>query len=176
MIPIYGKLSDLYGRKLIVLIGAILFLCGSVLSGQSRSMTELIVFRALQGLGAAGIFSMVFTVIADLFPPAERGRYSGLFGAVFGTSSIAGPLLGGFLTDTLSWRWVFYVNMPVGLIALFFIVLQMPPLKPALERKVSIDWGGSASLLAGIIPILLALSIGGTEVPWVSWQIAGLFA
>ncbi|MGA2615915.1 MAG: MDR family MFS transporter [Spirochaetia bacterium] len=176
MIPIYGKLSDLYGRKLVVLTGVILFLAGSVLSGQSRSMTELIVFRALQGLGAAGIFSMAFTVIADLFPPADRGRYNGLFGAVFGTSSIIGPLLGGFLTDTLSWRWVFYVNLPVGLIALVFIVLQMPPLKPTLERKVRVDWWGSAALLLGIVPVLLALSIGGTEVPWGSWQILGLFA
>ncbi len=176
MIPIYGKLSDLYGRKRVVLIGVILFLAGSVLSGQSRSMTELIVFRALQGLGAAGIFSMAFTVIADLFPPAERGRYNGLFGAVFGTSSIIGPLLGGFLTDALSWRWVFYVNMPVGLIALFFIVTQMPPLKPTLERKVSIDWWGTAALLVAIVPVLLALSIGGTELPWASWQIAALFA
>ncbi|HVO39185.1 MAG TPA: MDR family MFS transporter [Spirochaetia bacterium] len=176
MIPIYGKLSDLYGRKIIVLTGVILFLAGSVLSGQSRSMTELIVFRALQGLGAAGIFSMAFTVIADLFPPAERGRYSGLFGAVFGTSSIAGPLLGGFLTDALSWRWVFYVNMPVGLVALLFILLQMPPLKPALGKRVTIDWWGSAALLLGIVPILLALSIGGAELPWGSWQIVGLFA
>jgi MFS family permease len=138
-------------------------------------MTELIVFRALQGLGAAGIFSMAFTVIADLFPPAERGRYNGLFGAVFGTSSIIGPLLGGFLTDTLSWRWVFYVNMPVGLVALLFILFQMPALKPTLERKVRIDWWGSAALLLGIIPILLALSIGGTEIAWGSWQIIGLF-
>ncbi len=175
MIPIYGKLSDLYGRKLVVLTGVILFLAGSVLSGQSRSMTELIVFRALQGLGAAGIFSMAFTVIADLFPPAERGRYNGLFGAVFGTSSIVGPLLGGFLTDALSWRWVFYVNMPVGLVALLFILFQMPALKPTLERKVRIDWWGSAALLLGIIPILLALSIGGTEIAWGSWQIIGLF-
>ncbi|HUI71009.1 MAG TPA: MDR family MFS transporter, partial [Spirochaetia bacterium] len=176
MIPIYGKLSDLYGRKVVVLTGVILFLAGSMLSGQSRTMTELIVFRALQGLGAAGIFSMAFTVIADLFPPAERGRYNGLFGAVFGTASIVGPLLGGFLTDTMSWRWVFYVNLPVGLVALFFIILQMPALKPKLEKKVTIDWWGSATLLLGIIPILLALSIGGTEIPWGSWQIAGLFA
>jgi EmrB/QacA subfamily drug resistance transporter len=176
MIPIYGKLSDLYGRKIVVLTGVILFLAGSVLSGQSRSMMELIVFRAVQGLGAAGIFSMAFTVIADLFPPAERGKYSGLFGAVFGTSGIVGPLLGGFLTDALSWRWVFYVNMPVGLVALFFILLQMPPLKPTLGKKVTIDWWGSAALLLGIIPILLALSIGGTELPWGSWQIVALFA
>ncbi len=176
MIPIYGKLSDLYGRKVVVLIGVSVFLLGSVLSGQSRSMTELIVFRALQGLGSAGIFSTAFTVVADIFAPAERGRYQGIFGAVFGLSSVIGPWLGGFLTDNLSWRWVFYVNMPIGLIALIFIVVQMPPLKPKLDRKVSIDWWGSAALLLGIVPILLALSLGGQEYPWGSWQVIGLFA
>jgi EmrB/QacA subfamily drug resistance transporter len=175
MIPIYGKLSDLYGRKVVVLIGVIIFLLGSVLSGQSRSMTELVVFRALQGLGSAGIFSTAFTVVADLFSPAERGKYQGLFGAVFGISSVIGPWLGGFLTDNLSWRWVFYVNMPIGLVALLFILLQMPPLKPKLTRKVSIDWKGSAALLLGILPILLALSLGGQEYPWGSWQVIGLF-
>lgn len=175
MIPIYGKISDLYGRKVVILIGVIIFLLGSVLSGQARSMTELVVFRALQGLGSAGIFSTAFTVVADLFPPAERGKYQGLFGAVFGISSVIGPWLGGFLTDNLSWRWVFYVNMPIGLIALLFILLQMPPLKPKLTRKVSIDWKGSAALLLGILPILLALSLGGQEYPWGSWQVLGLF-
>jgi len=175
MIPIYGKLSDLYGRKVVVLIGVVIFLAGSVLSGQSRSMLELIAFRALQGLGSAGIFSTAFTVIADIFPPAERGKYQGLFGAVFGISSVIGPWLGGFLTDNLSWRWVFYVNMPIGLIALLFILLQMPPLKPKLEKKVSIDWLGSGMLLVGIVPILLALSLGGNEFPWGSWQVIGLF-
>jgi len=175
MIPIYGKLSDLYGRKVIVFIGVILFLIGSVLSGQSRTMIELIVFRAIQGLGSAGIFSMAFTVIADLFSPAERGKYQGLFGAVFGIASVIGPWLGGLLTDNLSWRWVFYVNVPVGLVALAFIVLQMPPLKPKLDRKVSIDWAGAGALLLGIVPILLALSLGGQEYPWGSWQVIGMF-
>ena len=176
MIPIYGKLSDLYGRKVVVLIGVSVFLAGSVLSGQARSMTELIVFRALQGLGSAGIFSTAFTVVADIFPPAERGKYQGLFGAVFGTSSVVGPWLGGLLTDSLSWRWVFYVNMPIGLVALLFIILQMPALKPTLQKKVTIDWWGSVTLLVGIIPILLALSLGGQEFPWGSWQVIGLFA
>jgi len=176
MIPIYGKLSDLYGRKVVVLVGVLLFLAGSVLSGQSHSMGELIVFRALQGLGSAGIFSTAFTVIADLFSPAERGKYQGLFGAVFGLSSVIGPWLGGFLTDHLSWHWVFYVNMPVGLVALIFIIFQMPPLKPKLDRKVSIDWLGALMLLLGIVPILLALSLGGQEYPWASVQVIGLFA
>jgi EmrB/QacA subfamily drug resistance transporter len=175
MIPIYGKMSDLYGRKVVVLAGVLLFLAGSVLSGQSRSMTELIVFRAVQGLGSAGIFSTAFTVVADIFAPAERGKYQGLFGAVFGTSSVLGPWLGGLLTDTLSWRWVFYVNLPVGLVALSFIIFQMPALKPKLERKVSIDWWGSVTLLLAVVPLLLALSLGGQEYPWSSWQVIGLF-
>ncbi len=176
MIPIYGKLSDLYGRKVVVLVGVLLFLAGSVLSGQSQSMTELIIFRAVQGLGSAGIFSTAFTVVADIFTPAERGRYQGLFGAVFGTSSILGPWLGGILTDTLSWRWVFYVNLPVGLVALSFIIFQMPALKPKLDRKVSIDWWGSVTLLVAVVPLLLALSLGGQEFPWRSLQVVGLFA
>jgi EmrB/QacA subfamily drug resistance transporter len=175
MIPIYGKISDLYGRKVVVLAGVLLFLAGSVLSGQSRSMTELIVFRAVQGLGSAGIFSTAFTVVADLFPPAVRGKYQGLFGAVFGTASVLGPWLGGLLTDNLSWRWVFYVNVPIGLVALSFIIFQMPALKPKLERKVSIDWWGSVTLLLGVVPLLLALSLGGQELPWGSWQVLGLF-
>jgi EmrB/QacA subfamily drug resistance transporter len=176
MIPIYGKLSDLYGRRVVVLVGVVLFLAGSILSGLSQSMTQLIIFRALQGLGSAGIFSTAFTVVADIFAPAERGRYQGLFGAVFGISSVIGPWLGGFLTDHLSWRWVFYVNMPIGAVALLFILLWMPPLKPKLERKVSIDWWGSVTLLVGIIPILLALTLGGQEFPWGSWQVIGAFA
>ena len=176
MIPIYGKISDLYGRKVVVLAGVLLFLAGSVLSGQSRSMTELIIFRAVQGLGSAGIFSTAFTVVADIFTPAERGKYQGLFGAVFGTSSVLGPWLGGLLTDSLSWRWVFYVNLPVGLVALAFIIFQMPALKPKLDRKVSIDWWGSVTLLVAVVPLLLALSLGGQEFPWRSLQVVGLFA
>ena len=175
MIPIYGKISDLYGRKVVVLAGVLLFLAGSVLSGQSRSMTELIVFRAVQGLGSAGIFSTAFTVVADIFTPAERGRYQGLFGAVFGTASVLGPWLGGLLTDNLSWRWVFYVNVPIGLVALTFIIFQMPALKPKLPRKVSIDWWGSVTLLLGVVPLLLALSLGGQDYPWGSWEVLGLF-
>jgi EmrB/QacA subfamily drug resistance transporter len=176
MIPIYGKLSDLYGRKVVVLVGVLLFLAGSVLSGQSRSMPELIIFRAVQGLGSAGIFSTAFTVVADIFTPAERGRYQGLFGAVFGTASVLGPWLGGLLTDSLSWRWVFYVNLPIGLVALAFIIFQMPALKPRLDRKVSIDWWGSVTLLVTVVPLLLALSLGGQEFPWGSMQVIGFFA
>ncbi|HTZ51407.1 MAG TPA: MDR family MFS transporter [Spirochaetia bacterium] len=176
MIPIWGKLSDLYGRKVVVLSSVVLFLLGSALSGQARSMVELIIFRAVQGLGSAGIFSTAFTVVADLFTPAERGRYQGLFGAVFGTSSVLGPWLGGLLTDHLSWRWVFYVNVPVGLVALAFIILQMPALKPQMDRKVRIDVWGVLTLLVAVVPLLLALSLGGQEYPWGSMPILVLFA
>lgn len=176
MIPIYGKLSDLYGRKLIILIGILIFLTGSALSGQSRSMVELIAFRAVQGLGSAAIFSTAFTVIGDIFPPAERGKYQGLFGAVFGISSVIGPWLGGLLTDNLSWRWVFYVNLPIGLIAAVFIMLQMPALRSEVKRVVRIDWWGSITLILGIVPLLLALTLGGNNYPWDSAQILGLFA
>jgi EmrB/QacA subfamily drug resistance transporter len=176
MIPIYGKLSDLYGRKRIVLFGIAVFLLGSVLSGQSQSMVELIAFRALQGLGSAAIFSITFTVVADIFSPAERGKYQGLFGAVFGLASIAGPWLGGFLTDALSWRLIFYINLPLGLIAVIFIITQMPSLRAEVKRKVRIDWWGSIALVAGVIPILLALSLAGTEFAWGSGEIISLFA
>jgi EmrB/QacA subfamily drug resistance transporter len=175
MIPIWGKLSDLFGRKLVVLASIVIFLAGSALAGQSRSMISLIAFRALQGLGSAGIFSTTFTVVADLFPPAERGKYQGLFGAVFGVSGVVGPWLGGLLTDALSWRWVFYVNVPLGLVALVFIVLQMPALKPRIEGRIRIDWAGTAALLVGVIPLLLALSLGGVQFPWGSWQVLSLF-
>ncbi len=176
MIPVYGKLSDLFGRKRVLLFGIAVFLAGSVLSGQARSMVELIAFRTLQGLGGAAIFSVTFTVVADLFAPAERGRYQGLFGAVFGMASVVGPWLGGLLTDNLSWRWVFYINLPLGLIAVLFIAFQMPSLRNPDAARSRVDWGGAILLLVGLVPLLLALSLGGVEYPWGSWQILVLFA
>lgn len=175
MIPIYGKLSDLYGRKVILTISVILFLLGSLLSGMAPSMGTLIAFRALQGLGCAGITAISFTIAADIFPAATRGKYQGIISTVFGVSSIVGPWLGGFLTDALSWRWVFYVNMPIGLVALLFILTQMPALKPMVARKIVIDWWGVLTLLFGFVPLLLALTLGGQEYPWGSWRVIGLF-
>ena len=125
-VPIYGKLSDVYGRRPLLLIGVSLFLVGSALSGLSQSMGELIIFRGIQGLGAGAIFPIALAVIGDLFSPAERGRYQGLFGAVFGLSFIIGPFLGGFLTDNLSWHWIFYVNLPIGIAALVVMATQLP--------------------------------------------------
>ena len=181
-VPIYGKLSDLYGRKPVLFAAISIFLLGSLLCGLAQSAVQLILFRALQGLGSAGLFTTAFAIIADIFPPAVRGRYTGLFGAVFGLSSVVGPLVGGFLTDNISWHWVFFVNLPVGAVALAFIVLRMPLLRLSRRRPV-IDYLGAAWLLVFTVPLLLALSLGKTQLSpgetgylWGSWQILGMFA
>ena len=181
MVPIYGKLSDLFGRKLILLVGIGIFLLGSLLCGLSNDTWAIIASRAVQGLGSAALFTTALAVIADIFPPAERGKYSGLFGAVFGISSVVGPLVGGFLTDNFSWHWVFYVNLPVGALAVAFIVSKMPALNHQTS-KPSIDYAGAAALLAALIPLLLALSLGKTAVNpgdtgylWGSIEIIGMF-
>ena len=183
MVPIYGKLSDLYGRRPILLTGIGIFLAGSVLCGLANSALFLIAARALQGLGAAALFTMAFASVADLYAPMERARVQGLLGAVFGLSSVVGPLVGGLLTDTLGWRYVFFVNIPLGAIAVALIVLRMPALRPALKRVPRIDILGAIFLVLGIVPLLLALSLGRTAlIPnelgylWLSWQILGLFA
>jgi EmrB/QacA subfamily drug resistance transporter len=181
-VPIYGKLSDLYGRKPILIAAIGIFLLGSFLCGISQSAVQLILFRALQGLGSAGLFVTAFAIIADIFPPAVRGRYTGLFGAVFGLSSVVGPLVGGFLTDNISWHWVFFVNLPVGAVALAFIFSRMPLLRLS-PRRPTIDYLGAAWLLVFTVPLLLALSLGKTTLApgetgflWGSWQILGMFA
>jgi EmrB/QacA subfamily drug resistance transporter len=182
MVPIYGKLSDLYGRKPILLIGIGIFLTGSVLCGLSIAPWMIIASRAVQGLGSAALFTSAFAIISDIFPPAVRGRYTGLFGAVFGLSSVIGPLVGGFLTDNISWHWVFYVNLPIGALALAFIISRMPLLKVA-QSKPTIDFLGAFWLLITVVPLLLALSLGKTTITpgetgflWGSWQILGMFA
>ncbi len=174
MVPIYGKLSDLYGRRIILLWGILVFLAGSVLCGIAGTMMELIVYRVVQGIGAAALTSTAFAIPADLFTPAERPRYMGIFGAVFGLSSVLGPYLGGFLTDNWSWRWVFYVNMPVGAVALAFIILKMPKLASGL--KAPIDWLGTVLLIVGVVPLLLGLTLDKSTHGWTSPLILGLFA
>jgi EmrB/QacA subfamily drug resistance transporter len=160
-VPIYGKLSDLYGRKPMLTIGITLFLVGSALSGLSQTMWQLILFRGIQGLGAGALFPIALAVIGDLFTPAERGKYQGLFGAVFGIAFLVGPGLGGFLTDQFSWHWVFFVNLPIGLIALFVIGRLLPNMK-GRNRKVNIDYLGVITLSLGLVPILIGMTLAET--------------
>lgn len=173
MVPIYGKLSDIYGRRIILLSGIVIFLAGSMLCGVSQNIFQLIGFRVIQGIGAAALTSTAFAIPADLFSPAERPKYMGLFGAVFGVSSIIGPFLGGYLTDSISWRWVFYVNLPVGLIAFLFILRSMPTLRRG--GIAIIDWAGSIALVFCVVPLLLALTLDKELHPWNSPLIVGLF-
>ena len=172
--PIFGRLTQLYSRKSILLIAIAIFLGGSALSGFSQNMTELIIFRGLQGIGGGALFALAFTTIAVLFPPRERGRIGGLFGAVFGVSSAVGPWLGGLLTDQLSWHWVFYINMPVGAVALWFILRYMPRLRP--EERQSFDFVGAGLLAVWTVPLMLAFSWGGSTYAWNSPRIIFLFA
>jgi EmrB/QacA subfamily drug resistance transporter len=170
--PIWGKVSDLHGRKLMLQSAVVVFVIGSALAGASQNMTELIATRAIQGVGGGGLMVLVMAVIADLIPPRERGRYAGLFGAVFGISSVVGPLLGGYFTEHLSWRWIFYINVPLGIAA--FLILGAVLHLPVLHQKKPIDWLGSALLVAGVTMLLLVTVWGGHTYDWTSPQIIGL--
>ncbi|WP_037605023.1 MFS transporter [Streptacidiphilus rugosus] len=169
--PLWGKLGDLFGRKHVFIISIVIFLVGSALCGQSRNMAELIAFRAVQGLGGGGLMVLAMAVIADVVPPRERGRYQGVIGAVFGVSSVVGPLLGGFLVDNLNWRWVFYVNLPVGAVALFVIATALHAKKP--ETRPRIDYLGTVLLAAASTCLVLITSLGGTTWDWNSVQVWG---
>src|SRR6267143_634718 len=175
VVPISGKLSDMYGRKFFLIGSSVMFVLTSALCGLSQDMTQLIVFRGLQGVAGGVLTSTVFTVISQIFPPAERGRIQGVFSGIFGLASIVGPLLGGYLTDNLSWRWVFYVNLPVGLIALTVLWFSFPNIRPVVRER-RIDYVGAVTLVAGVVPLLLALSWGGNDYAWSSPTILGLFA
>lgn len=170
--PLYGKLSDLYGRKLLFQAAIAIFLVGSLLSGAARSMDQLIIFRGVQGLGAGGIMTMAQAIIGDIVSPRDRGRYTGYMGGVFALSSVIGPLLGGLFTDQLSWRWVFFINIPVGGVALVVtaVVLHIP----FTRRPHQIDYLGSALMVAGISALLLVTTWGGNEYGWLSPVIIGL--
>ena len=171
--PIWGKAGDLYGRKRLFQLAIALFLVASALCGLSQNIYELIVFRGLQGIGGGGLLSLAFAIIGDVIPPRERGRYQGYFGAVFGVSSVVGPLAGGFAVDHLTWRYIFYINLPLGIAALAVTnrVLRLPVRK----REVKIDWWGAILLVVGVSGILLATQLGGSTYPWASLQVIGLF-
>src|SRR6266576_1925415 len=169
--PVYGKLGDQYGRKIVLQSAIVIFLVGSALCGLSQNMTELILFRGLQGLGAGGLIVVTIAVVGDIFPPRERGRYQGYFGGVFGISTVWGPLLGGFFVDNLSWRWIFYVNLPIGLIALAVIATVFQPRTDHVTH--TIDYLGAALLAGGLSAIVLYTSLGGTTYSWSSpWMLA----
>jgi EmrB/QacA subfamily drug resistance transporter len=192
LVPIYGKLADMFSRRLIELVAVLIFLAGSFLCGISGEfgnlpfigdgMNQLIFFRGIQGIGGAGLFAMAFIIIADLFPPAERGKYQGYVGATFGIASVLGPWLGGMLTDyggafitgIEGWRWVFYVNVPFGILALTFILLKMPRLQPPAS-SLKFDWKGAIFLVLAIAPLVLGLEMDKEKYELWSPQVAGLF-
>src|SRR4051812_34199818 len=168
-VPLYGKLSDLYGRRRMFVISISIFLLGSALCGTAQSMGELIAFRALQGVGAGGLIPLAQAAVADLFSPRERGRYQGYIGSMWATAAVAGPLLGGTLTDAASWRWIFFINLPLGAIALVVVVRTMRA--PAEVRQHRVDWLGAAVLSVAIGCVLLACTWGGTTYPWGSPEV-----
>jgi EmrB/QacA subfamily drug resistance transporter len=177
--PLYGKISDLFGRKPVYMFAIALFVLGSILSGLSQNMGELITFRAVQGLGAGGLMGLTFAIIGDVVAPRERGRYQGYFGGVFALASVAGPLLGGFFTDrhalfglATNWRWVFYINVPLGVAALMVVstVLRMS----TQRRQHTIDYAGAATMVAGVSALLMVTVWGGARYAWTSPTIIGL--
>lgn len=175
-IPIIGKLTDIYGRKRFYIAGIAIFTGASVLSGLSHSMLQLIIFRGLQGIGAGSMIANAFTVIADIFPPAERGKYQGIISAVFGMSAIIGPALGGLITDRLSWHWIFFVNLPIGIVNIILFLFFFPNFRANAEHRHSVDYQGMIALSVGVASLLLALSWGGGEYSWISLPVLGLLA
>lgn len=170
--PLYGKLGDLYGRRNMVFISVGLFLLGSALAGAAGSMGWLIISRAIQGLGGGGLFVLALSVVGDVIPPQERGKVQGIFGAVFSASSVIGPLIGGWFVEAASWHWIFYINIPIGVLALVGFAASFKPTGRRVQHKI--DWAGAAALSVTLAGITLATSLGGNAFPWVSPEIIGL--
>ncbi|MGG6314612.1 MDR family MFS transporter [Paenibacillus macerans] len=172
--PIFGKISDLYGRKLVFVLCSLLFLSGSVLSGTAHGMGQLIAFRALQGIGAGGLIPVTFTIIGDIFSIEERSKIQGWISSVWGISSLIGPLFGGYVVDSLNWRWVFYFNVPFGLLSLFFIIRYLH--ERIEKRKVRIDYPGAITFTVGVAALLIGLATGGQQLAWDSPWMIGILA
>lgn len=170
--PLYGKLGDQFGRKRVLQAAIVLFLAGSVLCGLAHSMTQLIAFRAVQGLGGGGLMVGAQAAVGDVVPPRQRGRYTGLFIAIFGAASVAGPLIGGFITSHLSWQWIFFINLPLGAVAFAVLAAAFPHIAPG--RRPAIDYLGSAALAVGLTAVVLVTTLGGTTLGWTSPALLGL--
>jgi EmrB/QacA subfamily drug resistance transporter len=172
-IPVTGRLVDVFGRKWFYTAGIAIFVLGSLLSGLSHTLTELIIYRAFQGIGAGIMIANAFVVIGDLFPPAQRGRYQSYISVIFGLASVIGPLLGGYITDTISWNWIFFINVPLGIIVIILFVFYFPSLRPAAATE-RVDYPGIVLLMLTTVPLMLALSWAEVEYPWFSPEIIGM--
>lgn len=172
--PIFGKLSDMFGRKRFFMMGLILFMIGSILCATAGNITQLSIYRAIQGIGGGALVPIAFTIVFDIFPPENRGKMGGLFGAVFGLSSIFGPLIGAYITDYISWHWVFLINLPLGILALVFVTLFYHESKQHVKQKI--DWWGAITLVGAVVCLMFALELGGKKYAWDSTTIISLFA
>ncbi|MGG0655267.1 MDR family MFS transporter [Rummeliibacillus pycnus] len=172
--PIFGKLSDMFGRKRFFIMGLALFMIGSILCGTAQSIEQLSIYRAIQGIGGGALIPITFTIMFDIFPPESRGKMGGLFGAVFGLSSVFGPLLGAYITDYISWHWIFYINLPLGIISLVLISLYYT--ESLQHQKQKIDWLGAITLVGAVVCLMFALELGGNKYEWDSINIISLFS